>query len=261
MTSAGKALATERITAAGYRALEPFRGRADQTWLLECTTCGKQQRLRPTTKLKPCTHKKQQERKLPEVETEEKRARDALVSFRTRRLTTKNLRALEPHPGVMGVRWWVECKYCGRQWHMMEDNLRACPHKGTGDEGAPPPPVKPAPKKRVRKPKDARAFESFWVPLVVEWTVQDLPEGSNEWRTEIMRGWWDKATASEREQRLIEQRDHIVSTVARTMGVDIDPAGVMYTLGCEENAGPARPDYRVGAWVMPSCSAVARVRP
>ncbi|MEU7322707.1 hypothetical protein ABZ682_19450 [Streptomyces griseoviridis] len=228
MTSTGKALATERITAAGYRALEPFRGRVDQTWLLECTTCGKQQRLRPTTKLKPCTHKKQQERKLPEVETEEKRARDALVSFRTRRLTTKNLRALEPHPGVMGVRWWVECKYCGRQWHMMEDNLRACPHKGTGDEGAPPPPVKPAPKKRVRKPKDAR---------------------------------WDKATASEREQRLIEQRDHIVSTVARTMGVDIDPAGVMYTLGCEENAGPARPDYRVGAWVMPSCSAVARVRP
>ncbi|MGW2845393.1 hypothetical protein ACWC5G_10555, partial [Streptomyces sp. NPDC001274] len=176
MSTAGETLATERIQSAGYRALEPFPGRVNQRWLMECTECGEQQRLRPDTKLKSCEHKIwERQRKIEE--TLEKEYYDALVVVRTGNLETKNLRAREPHPRAEGAPWWVECRYCGRTWHMKEDRLRACPHKGTGDEGAPPPPVKPAPKKRVRKLKDGDpAFEHFWEPLPVQWTVQGLPE-------------------------------------------------------------------------------------
>ncbi|MGW2844390.1 hypothetical protein [Streptomyces sp. NPDC001274] len=85
------------------------------------------------------------------------------------------------------------------------------------------------------------AFEHFWEPLPVQWTVQGLPEDSNRFRTEIMRGWWDKATVRERGQRLADQRAHIVATVARTMGVNVPPAWVTYTMGDEKSAGPVHP--------------------
>ncbi|MFE9252884.1 hypothetical protein [Streptomyces sp. NPDC007088] len=55
-------------------------------------------------------------------------------------LATKNLRPLEGYPGE-GKRWWVQCKFCDRIWHMPVERLRACPHKGTGDPGHPPLPV------------------------------------------------------------------------------------------------------------------------
>ncbi|MFE9461732.1 hypothetical protein [Streptomyces californicus] len=233
MSKAGEALAADRIAAAGYRALEPFPGKVNQRWLMECTECGEQQRLRPDTKLKPCQHKKR-EQQHQEAVASEQRLYDALVAVRTRALSTKNLRALEPHPGIEGTLWWVECKHCGRKWHMKEDHLRACPHKGSGDAGAPLPPAKPVPKKRTRKPKDGDpSFERFWEPLPVWWTVRGLPEGSNRYETAIMRGWWDKATAREREDRLAEQRDHIVATVAKARGVVVDPAKVTYTMGEE----------------------------
>jgi hypothetical protein len=145
MSSAGETLATERIQAAGYRALEPYPGRVNLRWLLECVECGEQQRLRPDPKLKPCQHK---QRRADEASAQ--RYLDALLAVRVRTLGTKNLRALEDHPGGEGELWWVECKYCGRTWHMREDQLRACPHKGTGDAGAPPSPAKPAPKRRAK---------------------------------------------------------------------------------------------------------------
>ncbi|MFD8609369.1 hypothetical protein [Streptomyces sp. NPDC059631] len=241
MSKAGETLVADRIAAAGYRAREPFPGRVNQRLLMECIECGELHRLRPDTKLKPCQHK-MREHQRQQAEAAERRRYDALVAVRTRTLSTKNLRALEPHPGTEGVFWWVQCKYCDRSWHMREDKLRACPHKGTGDEGAPPPPVKPAPKKRTRKPKDGTpSFEHFWEPLPVRWTVRDLPEGSNRYQTTIMRGWWDAATTREREQRLTDQRNQIVATVARTTDVDVDPAGVTYTIGDADGAGPAHP--------------------
>ncbi|MFB6814342.1 hypothetical protein ACFCV8_07330 [Streptomyces sp. NPDC056347] len=68
--------------------------------------------------------------------------------------------------------------------------------------------------------------------------TEGLHKQHNHYRTENMRGWWDKATKKEREQRLADQRDHIVATVARTLGVDVDPTEVTYTMGDEKGAGP-----------------------
>jgi hypothetical protein len=158
MSGSGKALATDRITSAGYRALEPFPGRVNLRWLLECVECGEQQRLRPDHKLSPCEHKERQRQQRAE-EAAEQRFRDALLAVRMRTLGTKNLRALEDHPGVEGERWWVECKFCGRKWHMLEDKLRACPHKGTGDEGAPPSP-EPTPRRRAKPNRPASSEET-----------------------------------------------------------------------------------------------------
>ncbi|MGW3144853.1 hypothetical protein ACWDG1_09260 [Streptomyces sp. NPDC001177] len=157
MTKSGEALATERIHDAGYRALEPFPGRVNMRWLMECTECGEQQRLRPDHKLKPCEHK-ERERERRADEAADKRFLDALLAVRTRTLGTKNLRALEDHPGVEGELWWVECKYCGRKWHMREDKLKACPHKGTGDEGAPSSPEPPK-KRRTKTERPAGSEE------------------------------------------------------------------------------------------------------
>lgn len=159
MSKSGEILALERIQAVGYRALEPFPGRVNLRWLLECTECGEQARLRPDHKLKPCEHK-ERERQRRTDEAADKRFLDALLAVRTRTLGTKNLRALEDHPGVEGELWWVECKYCGRKWHMREDKLRACPHKGTGDEGAPPSPPKTTPKRRTKMAPSERPASS-----------------------------------------------------------------------------------------------------
>jgi hypothetical protein len=149
MSGSSEPLALERIQAAGYRALEPYPGKVNVRWLMECIECGEQRLLRPDYKLKPCEHKeRQRERRADEAAN--KQFLDALLAVRTRTLGTKNLRALEDHPGVEGELWWVECKYCGRKWHIPEDKLRACPHKGTGDEGAPPSP-EPTPKRRPKK--------------------------------------------------------------------------------------------------------------
>ncbi|MFI1562185.1 hypothetical protein ACH4ZX_03825 [Streptomyces sp. NPDC020490] len=159
MSEAGETLAAARIQAAGFRALEPFPGRVNLRWLIECTECGEQQRLRPDHKLKPCEHK-QRERQQRAAEAAEKQFLDALLAVRTRTLGTKNLRALEAHPGVEGALWWVECKYCGRKWHMREDKLKACPHKGTGDEGAPPSQPKPTPKGSAKVERPAGGEET-----------------------------------------------------------------------------------------------------
>ncbi|MFE2045717.1 hypothetical protein ACFXAZ_33340 [Streptomyces sp. NPDC059477] len=159
--SRSEPMALDRIETNGYRPLEPYPGKVNIRWLMECTECGEPQRLRPDHKMKPCEHKARERQQRDEAAAD-KAYRDWLVSLRTPKLATKNLRALEPHPGEEGVRWWVECKFCGRQWHMLEDKLRACPHKGTGDEGAPTPPASTAPKRRSKTsdtaPVDVQRF-------------------------------------------------------------------------------------------------------
>lgn len=78
------------------------------------------------------------------------------VEERMVKLVTLHLRALEGHPGK-GERWWVQCRTCGRPWHMPEDKLRACPHEGTGDPGHPPLPEPEKPRVKVSPPPPSAA--------------------------------------------------------------------------------------------------------
>ncbi|MFF3730869.1 hypothetical protein ACFYXM_11235 [Streptomyces sp. NPDC002476] len=140
MSASSEGVALERIRAAGYRALEEYPGKVSLPWLLECLECGEPRRRRPDPRLTPCSHAKHAKR---EAEWEKLRR-----TVSTYTLSEKNLRAIEdiPEPGEP---WWVQCKFCGRVWHMPEDRLRACPHKGDGDPGHPPLP-EPAKKRTVK---------------------------------------------------------------------------------------------------------------
>ncbi|MEX3101275.1 MULTISPECIES: hypothetical protein [unclassified Streptomyces] len=170
----------------------------------------------------------EQKRQRLAEEADGKRYLDALLANRMRKLETKNLRAREPFPGDSGVRWWVECKHCGRPWRMKEDDLRACPHRGTGDEGAPPPLAK---KERApRKPslKDVLRLSGTQA-LHLSWTAS-APSGDTPcFASVIMRDWWDQAAPEARERLIAEQRDHFVANLAE-QGVAVDPAGVTYTM-------------------------------
>lgn len=126
-------LAQQRVTTAGYQPLEPYPGKVNLRWRLKCVECGEEANLRPTPKLRPCEHKEREQQQQAEKAAEQS-YHDALRAVRLRTLGSKNLLPLEPFPGE-GQRWWVQCRYCSRNWHMPEDTLRACPHKGTGDPG------------------------------------------------------------------------------------------------------------------------------
>ncbi|ACX71179.1 hypothetical protein pZL12.102c [Streptomyces phage ZL12] len=78
------------------------------------------------------------------------------VEERMVKLAALHLRALEGHPGK-GKRWWVQCRICGRPWHMAENNLRACLHEGAGDPGRPPLPEPETPRLRVSPPPPSAA--------------------------------------------------------------------------------------------------------
>lgn len=146
MPSKWEAVGLERIQDAGYKPAEPFPGSLKDSWLIECIECGHQTR-RVARHLEPCKHPERQ-RAAEQEEKERKRAlwaaevaeRDYLQAIKAMRLqkaATKNLFPLTEYPGE-GKLWWVMCKFCRRAWQMPEDNLRACPHKGAGQEGHPP---------------------------------------------------------------------------------------------------------------------------
>jgi hypothetical protein len=79
--------------------------------------------------------------------------------------------------------------------------------------------------------------------LPVRWTVPGLPDDRREYRSEISADWWDGQTAEERDRLFSDQRAQLAESVARTMGVRVDPSEITYKVyDHRKSAGPVRPD-------------------
>ncbi|CAM5622849.1 hypothetical protein [Streptomyces aurantiogriseus] len=64
--------------------------------------------------------------------------------------------------------------------------------------------------------------------LPVSWTVPGLPGDRSEYRSQILRDWWDGTSAEERDRFLNEQRSQLAVSVARTTGVRVNPGEITY---------------------------------
>jgi hypothetical protein len=137
--------------------------------------------------LKPCEHA-DRERKRAAEEAAARQYRNAVLTVRRHKLATKNLLAMEAYPGE-GERWWVMCRYCHRMWHMPEDDLRACPHKGDSDPGHPalPESVKPKPKRPAKPTPEPPAVEEMTLLPGMVGRHAYLVEADGRWSVRVGR--------------------------------------------------------------------------